>query len=60
MRTLPSQEAADRYSAAGEKAISETLSSGGLLTGTSFVRSPVVGVEVLEVEPKRPAIALIS
>lgn len=56
MRTLPSHDEAERYSAAGEKAMSEMLSSGGLLMGTSFERSPVVGVLELE-DPNRPAMS---
>jgi len=56
MRTFPSQEDAARYSACGENAMSVMPSSGGSLTCTSFLRSPVVGVVELVV-PNSPAMA---
>lgn len=42
MRTLLSHDATLRKSAVGENASSEMLSSGGLLSATSFEMSPVV------------------
>ena len=42
IRTFLSQLAAARYSAAGLKRMAEMLSSGGLFTATSFLRSPSV------------------
>ena len=42
MRTLLSHDATLRKSAVGENASSEMLSSGGVLSATSFEMSPVV------------------
>ena len=49
MRTLLSHDETLRKSAMGEKASSEMLSSGGVLSGTSFEMSPVVLGVLLEV-----------
>lgn len=59
MRTLLSQLDTARMSAEGEKARSETVSSGGLEIATSFFKSPMVVVPLeaaLEVVPKIPDI----
>ena len=48
MRTLLSHDATLRKSAVGENASSEMLSSGGVLSATSFEMSPVVLGAVLE------------
>jgi len=51
MRTLLSHDATLRKSAVGENASSEMLSSGGLLSATSFEMSPVVLGVVLAAAP---------
>ena len=48
MRTLLSHDATLRKSAVGENASSEMLSSGGVLSATSFEMSPVVLGVLLE------------
>ena len=61
MRTLPSQDATERKSPAGENIKSEMPSSGGLFMSTSFEMSPVVDGAAAAaaelVEPKRPDIS---
>ena len=54
MRTFLSQDATAKWSLMGENARSETLSSGGWLSGISFDKSPSVLEELEDAVPPEP------